>query len=419
MGDGSRVASWSGLGVEIIDARSGEILRTVEMEGREDNEMVLSPDGSRVAAGVNYRLGVWDIELAPLQSDRSDSLWAIVATRIAAVDVDFGKQVVGSGRDSVVEGFIRNTGSVAARIEEITLSGAARADFALISGAPPYTIGPGESRAVEFRFEPKRAGKRTAQIDIRSGGSKLAQTISGEGVVPRLAIEPELVDFGTIPVGYRKDTTITTLLKNEGSEPIEILGVVQLGPDTTQFSVLVGGGRFTLPLPDDWMGIRGKMYGAYSIGVKGGLQVIDELNVAAGYQWGRSIFDDEITPDTVESRITANALYGSVSYGDDHRRASITFGYADKTHRRIPGVFDTTSAFVAIGGDWQFAPRWKICAEMLTMKTLGFIPVAASARWFGREWALDVGAAYVGLATDGGDAPEIPVVPVVSYVMIF
>jgi hypothetical protein len=336
--------------------------------------------------------------------------------------------------------------------------------------------------------------------------------------VPRLAIEPELVDFGTIPVGDRKDTTITTLLKNEGSEPIEILGVVQLGPDTTQFSVLEGGGRFTLPpggshtmdlrfsagaegassarvgflhagtgspavahlfgrgergeeltdpttfrtiavpnaiipragtivggtydalglmagyaitdnimilaggalpLPDDWRGIRGKMYGAYSIGVKGGLQVIDELNVAAGYQWGRSIFDDEITPDTVESRITANALYGSVSYGDDHRRASITFGYADKTHRRIPGVFDTTSAFVAIGGDWQFAPRWKICAEMLTMKTLGFIPVAASARWFGREWALDVGAAYVGLATDGGDAPEIPVVPVVSYVMIF
>ncbi len=100
-------------------------------------------------------------------------------------------------------------------------------------------------------------------------------------------------------------------------------------------------------------------------------------------------------------------------------RASVTFGYASKQHVRLTGIFDTTAAIVAIGVDHEFAPRWKICAEAVTMQSLGYIPIALTARWFGRDWALDVGAAYVGITIEGGESPEFPVVPVVSYVMVF
>ena len=53
----------------------------------------------------------------------------------------------------------------------------------------------------------------------------------------------------------------------------------------------------------------------------------------------------------------------------------------------------------------------------MTMQTMGYAPVAVTARWFGPTWALDLGLAYTGIATDG-TAPELPVAPVISYVFV-
>src|SRR5207247_10403902 len=79
--------------------------------------------------------------------------------------------------------------------------------------------------------------------------------------------------------------------------------------------ILVGG---ALPTPDDWGGIHGEMFGAYSIGAKAGLPITERLNVAVGYQWGRSIFDQQST-ETVDSKITVRLPYAAISYGYDDR----------------------------------------------------------------------------------------------------
>ena len=74
----------------------------------------------------------------------------------------------------------------------------------------------------------------------------MLQSIRAEGVMPRFEILTTLVDFGDVFVGTAKDTTVTAVVKNIGSGPLSISGTAQLGPDMTQFSVLSGGGAFTL-----------------------------------------------------------------------------------------------------------------------------------------------------------------------------
>ncbi|MBK8912580.1 MAG: hypothetical protein IPM61_14805 [Chlorobi bacterium] len=93
--------------------------------------------------------------------------------------------------------------------------------------------------------------------------------------------------------------------------------------------MLLAGGA--LPLPDDWGGVRGDAFGAYSIGAKGSWEVADKLNVAAGYQVGRSVLDKEATPE-LESSIFFHAPYAAISYGDDSSRVSATLGYVFKRH---------------------------------------------------------------------------------------
>jgi hypothetical protein len=55
----------------------------------------------------------------------------------------------------------------------------------------------------------------------------------------------------------------------------------------------------------------------------------------------------------------------------------------------------------------------------MTMRTMGFVPIAATARWFGKTWALDIGAAYTGITTGDEEAPELPIAPVVSFVWVW
>jgi hypothetical protein len=180
--------------------------------------------------------------------------------------------------------------------------------------------------------------------------------------------------------------------------------------------VIAGG---ALPTPDDWAGIRGEMFGAWSIGVKGGMALGEDLNVAAGYQWGRSIYDKEETLDTLESRITVNVPYVALSYGNDDNRLSATFGYAFKRHVKPDLEFDQNAMIAAFGGDYRIGRHWKLAGELITMESLGVVPIVGTLRYFSNNYALDFGLSYVGITTGDTPPPAIPVVPVVSAVFVF
>lgn len=521
--DGSLIAIITGDKVELWDATIGELIG----EAAWDSQMsyaVFSPNSEHIATAVKQSMVVWDVMAPPLQADRSDNQWAIVAdARPVAIDVDFGKRTTRSSTDSVVVEFIRNEGIAPLVVDAIAIDGTNAKEFALVSGIPPFEVPPGASRPVEFRFTPTATGSRTATVRIDAGGMKLSKTLRGDGVQPQLRVESATVDFGDVPVGETRDSVVQVMLRNSSSGTITVSSVALTGPDTAQFRI-VEGGAFTLPprgaramtlrfsperggrtssrlsfthdgagspvvaqlfgrgvgeedagpgmvytdpttfrsialpnaivpakgtlmtgvydllgltagyvplenvmilgggavpFPDDWGGVNGTMYGAYSIGVKWGFSPMDRLNIALGYQWGQSIYDEDLTPEQTDSRIRVNVPYGAISYGDDDSRISATFGYAFKRHVTIKTTFDNDALLLGIGGDYRFANRWKIAAEVLAMQTLDYVPVAITARFFGERYAIDAGLGYLGIPTPGGKSPSPPIVPVVSYVVIW
>jgi len=87
---------------------------------------------------------------------------------------------------------------------------------------------------------------KTATVQVHTQSDTLTQSIRGEGVLPRIEVLAELVDFGEVPVGALKDTVVTAVVRNSGSGTLTVSDVGQLGPDMAQFSVLSGGGAFVL-----------------------------------------------------------------------------------------------------------------------------------------------------------------------------
>ena len=150
------------------------------------------------------------------------------------------------------------------------------------------------------------------------------------------------------------------------------------------------------------------------------------VNIAAGFQWGASFYDKASTPEDVESRIRIAVPYAAVSYGDDDSRISATLGYGFKHHRRYDPTnyftveeFDRQVMIGALGGDYRLGEHWKIAGEIATMETLGVIPVVATGRYFTNTFAIDFGAAFVGITTGGEPAPKLPLAPVVSALFVF
>ena len=197
----------------------------------------------------------------------------------------------------------------------------------------------------------------------------------------------------------------------------DLLGLTASYSITDNVMVIAGG---AIPTPDDWSGTHGDIFGAYSLGVKAGTRLGSSFDIAAGFQWGRSIFDRQNPlADTVRSTITVSVPYAAISYGNDDSRLSVTAGYAFKHHVKPHVEFDKNAMIVAIGGDHRIAQHWKVAGELITMETAGVVPIVATARYFTNTFAIDAGLAYVGITTGDAKQPAIPVAPVISALFVF
>jgi hypothetical protein len=233
-----------------------------------------------------------------------------------------------------------------------------------------------------------------------------------------VAEAPVPIEPATDPTTFRSVAVPNAIIPPAGSfvfGTYDVLGLL-VGYSITDNVMLLGGGA--LPLPDDWGAVRGSMYGAFSLGAKAGVALSDELDVAIGYQFATSMYDEEITEPT-ESVIRVHAPWGAISYGDDDSRASATLGYAMKHHTRPEVEFDENVLIAAIGGDYRLGGNWKVAGELAYMEKLGVLPIVATARYFSDWYAIDAGLAFVGITTSGGTPPTIPIAPVVSALFVF
>src|SRR3989339_731220 len=247
--DGSMLASCSGDStIKIWDINSGTIIKTFIGHTGRVRTVTFSPDGLLLASGGNdSTIRLWSMDNnGNVQEDISDSLWSIVTPQAAAVDIDMKQALVGTVKDSVITGFITNSGSYPCRIDSIYFEGGDNNQFAHVSGFPPFNVDVGASKAVELRFKPNSVGNKSSTIVIITQADTLRQTIIGEGTLPQLQVMTNILDFGKVELGSEKTFQDTLLLKNINTSPIDITNTELMYPDTEQFNILSGGGAFTL-----------------------------------------------------------------------------------------------------------------------------------------------------------------------------
>lgn len=245
--DGAMLATASNLDTMVLwDARTG-LIKRMFVNDAEITEIELTADGSRAvtvdAAGV---VKIWMLDSHPLQEDQSDALWRIVAPHVATVDVDFGTVLIGSAKDSVVTAMLTNSSDVPAQITQMNVAGFNVNDFLLASGSSPVDLPAHSSRAVELRFTPLSTGARVATLVTIASGDTLISQLRGMGALSPLKLVPSPIDFGTIIVDTRKDTTVTTVLKNISATPLTITASAMTGPDLVHFVIDSGVAPFTL-----------------------------------------------------------------------------------------------------------------------------------------------------------------------------
>lgn len=238
------------MGAGYVYSTNGKLLQTlidVQMSGWM-NHGTFSADGRRIATAGNltHDTGgmtiIW--EGAPEGVDQSDTLFAIVQPKASFKDVDFGELPVSMKKDSVVTALLCNTGTFPLQVDSVLFTAPAGAGFALVSGLP-VVIAPDTCISVELRFLPALEGQFNGTATFFTSIGAIDINIRGKGIDQSPA-QANAIDFGKVVIQSFKDSLATFTIRNDGMRDIAINGTVLLGPDAPHFSIVSGGGNFSL-----------------------------------------------------------------------------------------------------------------------------------------------------------------------------
>jgi WD40 repeat protein/uncharacterized protein YegL len=246
--DGSSLASGSvDNTIKIWDANTGALLRTLNGHTSNVASVAFSPDGSSLAScSYDKTIKIWDIDGSALQEDVSNAKFSIVAVSPLSQNIDMKQCLVNRTKDSLVSSFIQNKGTYPFRVDSIAIIGNDANQFMIVSGLPPFDILANDTKSMEFRFKPSSEGIKTAQIVVYTNSDTLIQKIKGNGIAPTLSIINNVIDFGQVGVGNFKDSLNVLTIKNIGITDITINSVTHSGPNSIDFSTILGGGPFIL-----------------------------------------------------------------------------------------------------------------------------------------------------------------------------
>jgi hypothetical protein len=195
--------------------------------------------------GWDSDIFLWKYPGGDLHRDTSDNVFSIVTATPEIGDLDMGKVLVGTARDSVVRTYISNSKPYPVSVRQIQVPPSSPM-YSIVSNFPPFDIPPFGSHMVEWRFRPQTVGIQPSAVVIITSSDTLVHSITGEGVLPTVALSPRTIDFGRVMLGSQKDTTITEAIRNAGNASVDFSGTFSLGPDTSQFSIVGNNVSFTL-----------------------------------------------------------------------------------------------------------------------------------------------------------------------------
>lgn len=294
-------------------------------------------------------------------------------------------------------------------------------------GPDGYVVEPGEPFFYRICYRPTRLGYGTDTILLHfergrpNGGYTtytIAKAISWVGVEPppeRRPKEPEvsMEDRPVDPTSFRNILlpTARSLEKGEWFYGNYLIAGHLGGYGVTDRLTVLAGGSF---VPD----FIARFY-LGTIGVKYEVVRQDLFSLAAGAQVAFSSVTD--------SDIRTIAPYGMASYGDEHRRVTLSAGYGFKRHMTPLEEFDRNAFVFGIGGNMEVGSGWKIAAELATIESSGILPLLITGRRFSNTWAIDFGlginlAGEAGVSFNdalSGEIENLNIVPFISGMWVF
>lgn len=158
-------------------------------------------------------------------------------------------------RDTLIRDFYRNPSVSPVDVTELRITGINSERFSIVEGAPPFTLGPGETKDLLVRYnspvEEPSFGTFTAIHDGYNPPPKVY--FEAYAVDPRpdlgIRIDPVQRDihFGTIRLGEQIDTTLSRIFYNAGSATVQADSSWIGGPDAFDFQMTEGNAPFTIP----------------------------------------------------------------------------------------------------------------------------------------------------------------------------
>lgn len=225
---------------KVWDVLSGTLHMTLSGHTAPVTSADFSPDGKYLMTTSRDKTAkLWDAEEQLLQDDISDARWFIISPKLAAQPVDFGAIVVGSGRDSIIRGFVQNTSDYSLRVDSIWFEHDQKGVFSLVSGLPPFTIPRHDRQSIELHCSPFTTGNYTATMVILSQtGQILRLPVSCKGVVSPIRLTGSVISFARTEVGTQRDSIQVGTIRNTGTTPITITSTYINAPEETAFSAL-------------------------------------------------------------------------------------------------------------------------------------------------------------------------------------
>ncbi|MCO6465517.1 MAG: VWA domain-containing protein [Bradyrhizobiaceae bacterium] len=327
---------------------------------------------------------------------------------------DLGTVPIGTPVTITVKDLLHNTGSSSIRIRDIrTVAGADPTITVLTSGG--VTLPEGQHQSIDVQVTAPRAGRFATQVEFLVNGFD-------DPITATLFVRADSNVFAAHadPTTFRSIMLPSAIIPPAGTITTGVYDVlgVSLGYSVTDnLMVLVGG---MLPFNSAWIGFghdRASASGAWSVGMKGAIPLAPDLVFGGGFQLGQSWYNQELT-NGFDSKITFNALWATLGYGNDDSRLNLYLGYAFKDHTTLfDGRFRADATIAGIAYDYRIAEQWKLCAETFFMRTMDFIPITGVARYFRETDAFEFGISYVGISTvTSRPSSGWKFVPMVSWV---
>jgi len=161
---------------------------------------------------------------------------------------NYGDVLIGSSSPQIFT--VTNEGTGDLSVTSSSLTGTHSGEYSITSGGGSFIITPGSSHDIEVSFNPVSAGSKNAVLRIQSDDpdeNPVDISLTGNGVevpVPDIDVDPESFNYGDVPV----DTGITKtfVVTNYGIAELSVTLVSLTGDNSDEFSIISGGGSFTL-----------------------------------------------------------------------------------------------------------------------------------------------------------------------------